>query len=84
MATYRRVYDSRHSQADCKEPGTAPEPYAGQSIMGYRYLFYLYFHESNRKQHLRKKSSLKVLKETIHIALDEFRQSLLSSFFKTH
>jgi len=29
MAAYRRVYDSRHMQADCKEPGSAPEPYAG-------------------------------------------------------
>jgi len=28
MATYRRVYDSRHLQADCQEPGSAPEPYA--------------------------------------------------------
>jgi len=28
MAAYRRVYDSRHLQADCKEPGSAPEPYA--------------------------------------------------------
>ena len=27
MAAYRRVYDSRHLQADCKEPGSAPEPY---------------------------------------------------------
>ena len=27
MAAYRRVYDSRHPQADCKEPGSAPEPY---------------------------------------------------------
>ena len=27
MATYRRVYDSRHLQADCQEPGSAPEPY---------------------------------------------------------
>jgi len=26
--TYRPVYDSRHLQADCKEPGSAPEPYA--------------------------------------------------------
>jgi len=25
---YRRVYDSRHVQADCQEPGSAPEPYA--------------------------------------------------------
>jgi len=25
MAAYRRVYDSRHLQADCKEPGSAPE-----------------------------------------------------------
>jgi len=26
MAACRRVYDSRHLQADCKEPGLAPEP----------------------------------------------------------
>jgi len=25
MAAYRRVYDSRHLQADCREPGLAPE-----------------------------------------------------------
>jgi len=25
---YRRVYDSRHLQANCQEPGSAPEPYA--------------------------------------------------------
>jgi len=35
MAAYRRVYDSRHLQADCQEPGPAPEPYARQSSMGY-------------------------------------------------
>jgi len=28
MAAYRRVYDSRHLQADCQEPGSAPETYA--------------------------------------------------------
>jgi len=28
VAAYRRVYDSRHLQADCQEPGSAPEPYA--------------------------------------------------------
>ena len=28
MAAYRRDYDSRHLQADCKEPKSAPEPYA--------------------------------------------------------
>jgi len=33
MAAYRRVYDSRHLQADCQE--AAPEPYARQSSMGY-------------------------------------------------
>jgi len=27
MAAYRRVYDSRHLQADCQEPKSAPEPY---------------------------------------------------------
>jgi len=40
MATYHRVYDSRHLQADCQEPGSAPEPYARQSSMGYLYLFH--------------------------------------------
>jgi len=25
---HRRVYDSGHLQADCQEPGSAPEPYA--------------------------------------------------------
>jgi len=27
MAACRRVYDSRYLQADCQEPGSAPEPY---------------------------------------------------------
>jgi len=30
MAAYRGVYDSRHLQADCQEPGSAPEPYANR------------------------------------------------------
>ena len=34
-AAYRRVYDSRHLQADCQEPGSAPGPYARQSSVGY-------------------------------------------------
>jgi len=36
--SYRRVYDSPHLQADCQEPGSAPEPCARQSSMGYLYL----------------------------------------------
>ena len=28
MAAYRGVYDKRHLQADCQEPGSSPEPYA--------------------------------------------------------
>ena len=35
MAAYRWVCDSRHLQADCQEPGSAAEPYARQSSMGY-------------------------------------------------
>jgi len=35
MAAYCRVYDSRHLQADCREPGSALEPYVRQSSMGY-------------------------------------------------
>jgi len=37
MTAYRRVYDSRHLQADCQESGSAPEPDARQSSMGYRF-----------------------------------------------
>ena len=53
MAAYRRVYDSRHQQADHQEPGSAPEPYARQSTMGYLYLFYfehLFLEEATLKQ----------------------------------
>ena len=39
MAAYRWVYDSHHLQADYQEPGSALEPYARQSSMGYLYLF---------------------------------------------
>ena len=40
---YHRVYDSRHLQADCQEPGSATEPYAQQSSMGYLHLYNLAF-----------------------------------------
>ena len=39
MAAYRWVYDSRHLQTDCQEPGSVPEPYARQSL-GYLYLYW--------------------------------------------
>ena len=32
MAAYRRVYDSRHLQADCQEPGSAPDPTLGNRV----------------------------------------------------
>ena len=34
------VYDSRHLQYDCQEPGSSPEPYARQSSMGHLYPFF--------------------------------------------
>jgi len=39
MAAYRRDYDSRPLHADCQEPGSAPEPYAPYSSMGYLLTF---------------------------------------------
>jgi len=39
MAAYRRVYDLYNLQAYCQEPGSAAEPYAQQSSVGYLYLF---------------------------------------------
>ena len=39
MAAYRQVYDSHHLQADCQEPGSAPEPHARHSSMGYLYFY---------------------------------------------
>ena len=41
MAAYRRLYDSRHLQANCQEPGSAPEPYARYPSMGCLYLLHL-------------------------------------------
>jgi len=41
MAAYRRVYDSRNLQADSQQPGSAPEPYARQSSMGYLLPFFI-------------------------------------------
>jgi len=41
MEAYRQVYDSRHLQADYRELGSAPEPYVGQSSIGYLYFFLL-------------------------------------------
>jgi len=32
MAAYRRIYDSRHLQADCQEPGSAPETTVGNRV----------------------------------------------------
>ena len=42
MADYCQVYDSCHLQVDYKEPGSAPEPYALLSSMGYLYLITAY------------------------------------------
>ena len=42
LAAYRQVCDLHHLQADCQEPGSALEPYARQSSMGYLYLYILY------------------------------------------
>ena len=39
MAACRRVYDSRHLQADCQEPWSGPEPYTRQSSTGYLYRY---------------------------------------------
>jgi len=44
------VYDSRHLQA---EPGSAPEPYARQSSMDYRYLVIKRFPGINKCSHVR-------------------------------
>ena len=40
MAAYRRVYDSRHLQADCQAPRSALEPYSRQLSMGYLFINY--------------------------------------------
>jgi len=35
MAAYRRVYDSRHLQADCEEPRSAPDSGTLRSAIEY-------------------------------------------------
>jgi len=53
MAAYRRIYDSPHLQADCQEPGSAAEPYAGQSSMGYLYLFIFLFARCSAESYIK-------------------------------
>ena len=48
MAAYRQVYDSRRLQADCQEPGSAPEPCTWHSSVGYLFTFY---HIEHGKRH---------------------------------
>jgi len=43
MAAYRQVYDSRHLQADCQGPESAPELYARQSSIRYLLPFILLY-----------------------------------------
>jgi len=43
MAAYRRVYDSRHLQADCQELGSAPEGTLRATFTFLVYLVALYF-----------------------------------------
>jgi len=42
MAAYRRVYDSRHLQADCKELGSPPEP-SQRSVIEYGLPFFSFY-----------------------------------------
>ena len=41
MAAYHRVYDSRHLQADCQVPGSAPEPYSRNWVWA-TFTFFIY------------------------------------------
>jgi len=43
MAAYRRVYDSRHVQADCQETGSAPEPYTLGSRVWATFTFFIVY-----------------------------------------
>ena len=47
-----QVYDSRHMQADCQQPGSALEPYTWQSGMGYLYLFFTLLPQNPEDQSL--------------------------------
>jgi len=42
MAACRRVYDSRHLQAESQEPGSAPEPI--RSVIEYGLTFFYIYH----------------------------------------
>jgi len=42
MAAYRRVYDTRHLQADCQGTGSAPEPYTLSNRVRTTFHFFSY------------------------------------------
>ena len=47
MAAYRRVYDSRHLQAESQEPGSAPEPI--RSVIEYGLTFFTHITPTQRR-----------------------------------
>ena len=54
MTAYRRVYDSRHLQADCQEPGSAPEPTLGNRVWALPFTFLLrraFLHDQSVLKH---------------------------------
>jgi len=96
MAAYRWVYDSRHLQADCQEPGSALEPYAWWSTMSYVYLligtrtllhlhldcfWYHYYYYSARDRGAEYCEELVCLSACVYVCLSAI---ILSYFKKQH
>jgi len=48
MAAYRRVYDSRHLQADCKEQGSAPDKLGNRVGLWATFTFLIQLHVHTR------------------------------------
>jgi len=55
MTAYRLVYDSRHLQADCQEPGLAPEPIRSVIEYGLTLLFFTLWNITVRRQAINNK-----------------------------
>ena len=67
MAAYRRVYDSRHLQADCQEPGSAPEPTLGSRVWATFTFIFTKCGINSIKQHSRKLLQFEISKMLIAV-----------------
>ena len=72
---YRRVYDSRHLQADCQEPGSGRNPALGNRVLPLPFIIIIIHFISGSKAH--KNTASEKTEIQIHIQNITVRKSVI-------